>query len=338
MPTTPAFRLLAPFVFSALLAAQDKAPARLTARDFFPPDHTNVAAVDFVRLRSTGVWDDLEVSVLKPVFLAMEKEIGFPLARLDRITAIARMPYTEPGGMSPLQIDNLFVFEGNGALPLSARDRSIPEAEPIGGYAVRQRRGGQDILVYPAPELRVEGASSIVEPVLSGKPWRGQPAADLQSLLSGRGDNLAWFVIETANPLLRDRTLVRVLGEVDWPEGDGPQFLMVRARAIGDKDDPHVQVEAVVRHGKPGPGLEKSTAAVQAFLKKMTADPRFATLKAALAKAEVKVQGGDVTASLDLGRSRDAVGTLAVLALPILMPATLEAQEVPPAHQPQGKQ
>jgi hypothetical protein len=57
------------------LAAQTK----LTGKSFLPPDYTNVVSVDLAAMRTLGIWDDVEASVLKVAFKSMEKELGWPL-------------------------------------------------------------------------------------------------------------------------------------------------------------------------------------------------------------------------------------------------------------------
>jgi hypothetical protein len=314
------------------LAAQTK----LTGKSFLPPDYTNVVSVDLAAMRTLGIWDDVEASVLKVAFKSMEKELGWPLANLDRVTAIA-VVNADATGMPVIGRDlrQVFVLEGNAPLPLSPAMQQNGAKETVGEYQVRVQHGSDRTLhVNPRPELQVWGSSDLIAPVLEGKPSNGQPAADLMSLLSGRGDTFAYFVFDTRSGTFRERFVVSFLGDAGWPDGDAPQFLSVRVRAIGKKDDPHLQIDAVLRHAKAGAGLDATEKAVKAWLGKLAADARFAALKSLWSKVEVKQQAGDLVVGLDLGRSRDAVGALTALALPIIKPAASASVEDVP--QPAG--
>src|SRR5262249_58892581 len=48
-----------------LLALPLAAQGKLTGKSFLPPDYTNVVAVDLAAMRTLGIWDDIEASVLK---------------------------------------------------------------------------------------------------------------------------------------------------------------------------------------------------------------------------------------------------------------------------------
>jgi hypothetical protein len=314
---------------AALLALPLAAQTKLTGKSFLPPDYTNVVSVDLAAMRALGIWDDIEASVLKVAFKAMEKELGWPLANLDRITAVA-VVNADAADMAVIGRDlrQVFVLEGNAPLALSPATQQHGAQETIGEYQVRVRHGSdQSVYVNPRPELQVWGSRGLIAPVLEGTPSNGQPAADLMSLLSGRGDTFAYFVFDTRSVPFRQRFVVGFLGEAGWPDDDFPQFLSVRVRAIGKKDDPRLQVDAVLRHAKAGAGLQATEKAVKAWLTKSAADPRFAAMKSLWSKVEVKMQAGDLVVGLDLGRSRDAVGALTALALPIIQPAATPSVE-----------
>ncbi|HEX6813742.1 MAG TPA: hypothetical protein VF384_19130 [Planctomycetota bacterium] len=327
------------FVLTSVTAQQ---PA---ARAFLLDDYKNVVFADLKALRDRGIWADLEVSVLKVVFQQMEKEIGFPLASLDRMTMVADPgPKQEGGEMDPRNIREVLVFEGNGELPLGEkyRDPRSWQQATVGKHTVRRRNSMRpETVVQPCPEMQVRGATDVVEAALDGKPHAGQPCADLMSLLSGRGDNLAYTALDVGNPLLRTKALDPLFPGAEWPEDDAPAFLFCRVRATGDADDPHIEVEAVLRHLKEGAGLEASSKAVDAWLERSKNDPAMRAARPLLQRAEKKIDRTDLVIRADLGRTREAVGHMATLIMPLLAPrsvrAEVAAEVVPAAPVPEPK-
>jgi hypothetical protein len=325
------------------LAAQTaaKPEATLTAKSFLPDDHRFTACADFAAMRARGIWEELEVSVMKMIFTQMEKEIGFPLASIDRLSMVASLPGDGMGGdQLPLQV---IVFEGNAPLPLHARAANW-SMETIGSYEVRRRPNG-DVLVKPRPELQVEGPAEWVEPALQGKPFTGAPCADVMSLLSGRAGQLAYFVIDVSNAQLKRNLLDKILPKVEWPEGEAPTFLCMRILVLGDADDPHLGIEVVLRHAREGEGIALSETAADAWFERLPKVPQMRAALPILKKVAKKRDHGDLVYSVDLGRARDAVGHLATLAVPLFTPrmeaaaaaAEAAAEAVPapvPAPQP----
>lgn len=321
-------RLFPLFVCAAVAAAQDPPPPRA----FLIDDHRNVVFADLAALRARGIWDELEVSVLKVAFRQLEKECGFPLAALDRVTMVADPP--QEGGMA-LRVRQVCVLEGNAPLDVPDRvARGSWQRDMVGGQAVWRRAGAGELFVRPRPELQVSGAEELIAPVLEGRPRAGQPCADVLSLLSGRGDNLAYFVIDVGASRLQRTVLQRLLGEVAWPDGDAPAFLLLRLRAIGEADDPHLEVESVVRHGRAGEGLAITVGAVDAWLEQIQKEPQLRALKPLWPSLVKKQDRTDLSLRLDLGRARDAVGRVALLLAPLLIPREVVAVEKEPAAEP----
>ena len=112
-----------------------------------------------------------------------------------------------------------------------------------------------------------------------------------------------------------------------WPEDDAPTFLFARVRVIGDADDPHLEVEAVLRHLKEGPGLEVSSAAVDGWIERMKKEPKMIAVRPLLQRVEKKVDRTDVVLRADMGRTREAVGHLASLVMPLLAPRAGAVEE-----------
>lgn len=301
--------------------ATPPAVTKLTAQSFLPDDYRNIAFADLKALRDRGIWDELEVSVLKIAFEQMRKELGCPLADLDRVTMVATMQEIEG---RPKTAD-VRVIEGNKGLPLppSVVGKRITgagwEPEQLGEFTVRRR--GDELLVQPRPELMVTGHAPWVEATLSGRSRGGLPCADLMSLWSGRADTLAAMAFDLETPRVGELIKAQVFPGAQWPEGDAPQFVSVRLLASGSDDDPHLGAEVVLRHRQPGAGPVASAEAIQAILKRWREDPTKQALRAVLQDAKVTVDRTDVVLRCDLGRARNAVGTLATLVLPIFAPA-----------------
>ena len=120
--------------------------------------------------------------------------------------------------------------------------------------------------------------------------------------------------------------LQRLFGEASWPEGDEPTFVLLRLRATGEADDPHLEVEAVIRHAKAAEGMAATEKLVDGWIEKTQKDPQFAGLKPLWPRLERRKDRSDVTLRVDLGRPREAVGYVALLMAPILKPRSVEAQ------------
>lgn len=305
-----------------LLAAPSLAQATLPARAFLPDEHRNVVCADLATMRARGVWDELETSALKLVFTAMERELGFALGSLDRVTSVFDVG---AGGMVGQGV-RVTVFEGNRPLDVPESVAVLWTLERTGDIEIRRR--GADVFVRPRPEIQVEGHEQLVQPVLEGKPHGGVPCPDVLSLLSGRGDQLAWMVVDLSAPQLAERVLDPLFPGVEWPERDQPQFLCLRLVATGDVDDPRLGIEAVLRHNGSGDGLKTSVEAAVALLERWRAMPQLRAVRPLLQRVRQRTDAGDLVLSLDLGRARDGVGPLATLALPLFALGPVQAEAV----------
>jgi hypothetical protein len=174
------------------------------------------------------------------------------------------------------------------------------------------------IFVLVRPELMVAGNQSLLEPPLTGKARTTQPAADLMSLLSGRGRNLIWFVFELDDEGFRKMVLPPVLAKAAWPEGDEPRFLMLRLCTVDDDKDAGLQVEGVLRHAKAGEGVAASEAAMKKWLATLPEHPHVGSLGRQWEQVVVSRERADLTARWRLGAPKDAAATIAVLAYAML--------------------
>src|SRR5262245_17814743 len=285
------------FITTCLVATSAVAQQPMPAKAFLIDDYKNVAFADLKALRERGIWADLEVSVLKVVFKQMEKEFGLQLAALDRVTMVGDLgEQPEAGELVLRNLREVLVLEGNEALGVpSSVEHGRWQQATVGKHTVRRRDTMRpETFAQPCPEMQVSGATDVIEAALEGKPAAGLPCADVMSLLSGRGDNLAYLAFEVGNPLLRKQALGALFPDTEWPEGDAPTFLFARVRVIGEADDPHLEVEAVLRHLKEGPGLEASGAAVDEWIERLKKDPKMVAVRPLLQRVEKKVDRADL--------------------------------------------
>ena len=176
---------------TCLVLTSAAAQQPLPAKAFLIDDYKNVVFADLKALRERGIWADLEVSVMKVVFKQMEKEFGFQLTALDRVTMVADLGEQQAGAEVVIRnIREVLVLEGNAALGMPASvEHGSWEQATVGKHTVRRRDTMRpETFAQPCPEMRVSGATDVIEAALEGKPHAGLPCADVMSLLSGRGD------------------------------------------------------------------------------------------------------------------------------------------------------
>jgi hypothetical protein len=301
-------------VLALPLAAQTK----LTAKSFLPPDYTNVVSVDLAAMRAIGVLDDIEASKLKAHLRMLDLGTGWPLARLDHLT-LASVIGASAGGQSPNDgaCKRVCVLEGSAPLTIAPVIQVTGNREIVAGHeVVAPSSDSETVYVNPQPRMQVFGSRDLVVPVLEGKPWNGRPAADVMSLLSGSGDNLAFVVCDLRGASYRRGFILGVLG-AKWAD-DSPRVMSARVFTIGKQDEVHLLIEVVIRHDQAGGGLRASEAAVRAWLARAAVDPGFTAMKSLWTKVELKQQVGDLVVSLDFGRPRDAAGALTELLLPMV--------------------
>lgn len=328
-------RLPLPFAFAVLTAAlpaqqpsePEQAKPKFDVRTCLPDDHRNIAVLDLAALRAHGVWDEIDVAPLNMVFAMIEKESGFRLADLDRLTMAMTFHADDH------RVDRVTVLEGNQPLALAPSVLQLWGSEKLGEHEVRRRTTGwsDDICWQPRPELQVIGAAAILEPVLNGKPHSGRPCPDVMSLLSVRAKRLAWFVADVTHPLAKRDVLGALLSDTVWPADDAPVFVCLQLVATGDDDDPHLTVAATVRHGKDGAGVVATEAAVKAALERLARMPELRLVRPMLQAAVLRRDRCDASVAIDLGRARTASG-FATLLFPWWLRAEPEAVIAAPAQ------
>ena len=247
--------LVAFALLSSLAAGQQEAAAskKLTARSFLPENYQTVLFIDLDAVREQGVWEEIETSVLKVLLGRLEKKWGFGFDDLDKVWGYADVEDGRPR--------NLFLYEGNKPLKLSSNPAPGEAYEDIevGRYKalLEDHFQGPILHVLPHDKLLVLGEETLVRPVLEGKPSTGLPAPDVMSLLSGRGENLLYLIFHLGDQAVGTLLLPQLFPGAEWEDGEQPTHLMLRLRTTGDEDDPHVQLQAIMRHaeGSKGSGI-----------------------------------------------------------------------------------
>ncbi|MCA8964923.1 MAG: hypothetical protein KDC48_08545 [Planctomycetes bacterium] len=276
-------------------------------------------------MRELDIWGDLEASALKLAFSAIERELGCPMDDLDRVWMVVEM---SDNSDSQREERGIRVLEGNKPLPLPPSAANGWERDEIGGYKVLRRDVYRNERMYqPTPNVQIWGTANVMDAVFAGKPCSGTPSPDVMSLLAGKEQALAWYVMSLDHPAGK-RLLVGPFEGTQWAEEDAPQFLCMRLLATGESDDPHLTVEVVLRHATPA-GVPVTSKAVDDLLERLATQKEMLILRPLLGKFVKKEDGVDVRLRADFGRSRQAVGHVATLAVTLLLPRHLGGNAPP---------
>jgi len=300
------------FVMAAPCSLAQQSPPPIPAKAFLPDAYDTILVADVAAMRARGVFDELAASAVQAMLPQIEKELGFPLEHLDRATLVVQSPRVDEQRTTPHRIA---LLEGNRELAIHDRiTRGHYDEDRIGGRPCwRHREISWSVFAQPQPNVQVMGDEGGIVPILEGKAGTGVPAPDVMSLLSTRQDNLAYGIVACADDRVRRSFLDALFPDTKWPAGEAPTYLLLRAHCTGDADDPHVEVELVVRHAQAGPGLATSETAFAATVERVRKDSRLRMVHPLLGKLQKRVDRGDLCVTLDLGRMRDAVGQVATL-------------------------
>lgn len=293
----------------ALIAQQP--PAAIPAKAFLD-SHDSIAVVDVAAMRTCGLLDELVGSALKAILPQIETQMGFPLEHLDRATLVVQNPRAGEQRNKPCRV---VVLEGNRDLAIHDRiTRGQYAEERVGGRPLwRHRNITWSVFAQPEPKLQVMGDDGGIVPVLEGKGGTAVPSPDVMSLLSTRGGSLVYAVAACTEASARKSFLEPLFPDTKWAEDEAPTHLLVRMHCTGGADDPHVELELVVRHRQPG-GVTTTATALTANLERLRRHPQLRLLSTLLVKVRTSVDRSDLCATLDLGRMRDAVGQIATFA------------------------
>jgi hypothetical protein len=233
------------------------------------------------------------------------------------------------------------VLEGNVPLPVQPKHRLAWAATRVGEHDVLRDNDRRELYWQPTPHMQIYGSEAALSPILEAQSHNGLPCADLMSLMSRPAVTFAGYAIDLSHPVMGRGMLAELFPQAEWPEGESPSFLCARANVTGDIDDPHIEIEATLRHTREGDGLDVTEAAADALLARLREEPRLRTLRPLLAKVEKRRNRGDLVLVVDLGRARQVVGLLAPLALPLFMPVVqaarvieVQVEEPPPPPPP----
>lgn len=287
------------------------------ARHFLHDEYRTVMFGNLKLMRDTGIWDELDGSALKLAVAMIEKELSFPLSRLDRITTTQR-PLPEDGKDMTEQrrTEKIVTLEGNGDLgdPGANGDDARYQVQMVGDYRLLEGQWSADSIVQLSPKLRVYGPTKLLKTVLMGTPRTGLPSADVLSFTAGKNNLLAYMVGDVQGHLQPRESLEAILPDAAWPDDDKPTHMCIRVLATGDEDDPHVTLELAVRHGKDAAGLVATEKAVAAALQRLRKLKEARILRPLLKKIVHERDGTDAVWRVDLGRARHAMGLLGTLA------------------------
>jgi hypothetical protein len=330
---------------AGVLVAQDAVDPRC----FMVHDYTNVVAADFRAMRELEVLDELESSALKMAFGMARDALGFPLEALDRFSLTMHLPTGDAEGADERRL-RIFVFEG-------AQKLARPEgmAERFTSYQHRGRdvylrfEDREHALAWPTDKLHVMAPADIIEQAMDGKRKPGLPSADVMSLSVGKGRGIAHMVADLSERSARRTFLDQVFEGSTWPEDDMPTFFAGRVAVTGDEDDRHLTLTMTLRHAKVGPGVKASDEAVDALLERALAMKELRLFRKILKSAEKETRGSDVIVRVDLGRTRNAVGNLAMVMAPLFLMSGVDSapavqrvqvapavQEAKPADKPKA--
>ena len=328
-------------VFAVLVAlavvapCQDGAPK---ARHFLPNGYGSVMTIDMKKMRASGVWDELCASQLVKLLRGLyESESGITLDAIDRATLVSDVAsdraslgpgVTDDGGHTAGTYE-VITIEGNADLGngSQAYDGRYAEAT-VAGYTLLQDEwvNGACILKV-SPTLLVYGRTSMLVSVLEGKSRGGLPAGDVMSFTAGLKNLLGYFIGDIQKHPENRGLLESVLPGAVWPKDDEPTFFCVRLFVTGDEDDPHLQLDFSLRHGKNGPGLVVTEQAVAAGLKGLMAMKEMRIVLPLLKKIQYERDRTDAVWRLHLGRARGFGGTLG-----LLVPSFLAYMELKPVE------
>jgi hypothetical protein len=294
------------------LAAQE----RIDPRCFFLADYTNIVQLDLAAARKAGIWDDLVASGLNLARAPIEKELGFPVDHIDRFTMVIRFAKDEERDEQTAAAQRMLVLEGNAALSTPAHIDSNWDSQQVGQHTLRHQGSGG--FAQPHDRLCVWGPRDVIVAALDGKRQPAVPSADVMSLSASRGNLIAHLVADLSARQSRREFLDMLLPDTEWPADDSPTFFAARLSVIGEADDPHLAIDLVVRHAKGDAGIAVTERAVDAALARGLETTELRILYPVLKAAEKQRDGCDLRVRFDLGRSRTAIGNLALLFVPLL--------------------
>lgn len=306
-------------ISAATLPAQaDPKPVPRPAQ-FLPTDYHNVLFADFAQLRESGVLDELRVGAGGMMLQQLEQGMGL---ELDSLQSITMVPVAPPGSEDVRMGRTMTVMVLEGVTELDPpRMVGGYTDDKIGAFDVKRSDSSwkNEVFVQPSPKVQVIGETDLVRPVLEGKLGSGQSCPDILSLLSTRRAGLLCYAtIHLADRALNRHMVDSLFGDEEWPENGQPQYMFLDIRAIGDPDDPNVQVEVVFRHLRGGENVDLTQKHFDALLAKAKEIPQMRMLMPLLQKIQRSRDKSDLVYQLDLGRGRAAAGNLAMALAPLM--------------------
>jgi len=299
-----------------------------------PAEYIGLMKLDRARMEDVELWDGLARSPIMGLFEGQVRQmlgIGF-----DDIDSIEVYPGHKRAEDSSYR-GTLMVLRGKGLelAPVAAGSLAEEGLEAVERGGIDTLRIGaewnDDPMVWMAPEpgVLVMGSSYIVDPVLDGERHGvGVPHAGLMPLAAARGvlGQIAFFF---PNGATRDEGFFLPIPDLD--ESDPVKGLVVRILEQGDGES--FAMEALLEFEKGDVNAPKVLEMVQQGLATLAGHKQFGAMKKIWNAIAVERDGNRITARLDLGNSREAMGPLSQLVslVPMMFMAESVSEPVPMA-------
>lgn len=315
------FAVMIPLLLVVDGISQDK-----QLRKLLPVDYSAEGLLDVDKARESELWEGVVRSpFLAPALKAFKDKLGFDLDDLRRV----RLALPDPKEVEGVVSRGLVVtFEGKDSvgLPKFVKDSRWWRSVKIGAADVRQfsvpsMTTPGDIYYSPKEGQLVYGTDAALAPGLRGERLGGVPVAGLMRMTAARG-SLMHFALRVDPADLRTplwKRLAPVLPGDWWQEKDPPRWFLIRLRQ--ESDEERVVFEAVVRFETGASGPAALAAVVKKQLAVAAKHRRLGAMKRIWRKVEVAIDDDEpmLTIKLDLGRPRNAGGTLAQVVGPLAL-------------------
>ncbi|MFO1054865.1 MAG: hypothetical protein U1F36_21815 [Planctomycetota bacterium] len=308
-------------VLSAFLATTAWAQeSNYGPRSFLPPDYDGEMKVDVRRLDDLGVLAELLRSPLGTFAGAFQREFGFSIEDLDRVTYAFR-EHTRGSGDQEQSIPerSIWVFEGGKSVDLTA-EAAGGDPGTLGGVKFVER-DGKEMCSPRAGLLVIEGhfgetRRHLISSVLEGKRKGGVPRPEVLEL-SGR-PHLLLSVVRLVPESEANTTRFFPGVGTDWTvETDPPAALCLRVAE--DPKTEGLKAEVLVRFQKGDAGPQLFGEKFKGLIASAVEMKQMLPFKDLLTAVVIRTEGRDCVATVDFGTGREAVGKLGKLGLMIGM-------------------
>lgn len=307
-------------VLSAFLAATAWAQEpNFGPRSFLPPDYDGEIKIDVRRLDDLGVLAELMRSPVGALAGTFQKQFGFSIEDLDRVTFAIRDRSREAAQKEGyVGQRSVWVLEGGKSVGIAA-DAAGGEPGMLGGVKFIER-DGVEMCSPRAGLLVMEGhfgeTRHLISSVLEGKRKGGVPRPEVLEL-SGR-PHLLLSVVRLVPESEANTTRFFPGVGTDWTvETDPPAALCLRVAE--DPKTEGLKAEVLVRFQKGDAGPQLFGEKFKGLIASAVEMKQMLPFKDLLTAVAIRTEGHDCIATLDFGAGREAVGKLGKLGLMIGM-------------------